>query len=180
MDTHDPELAARANSLYWESDAGVNEIAERLDLSKGALYGLIEPLDAGLECPECPGSMEYPNRTALDKSMVTCSQCGLEEEFALVEAAALDVHDPTSPRADGLAPQILSAPPGSNGSESEPAGTSGAPAASQPGAGDRPRPRHSTRAGELADTTVPVRTVVASTLLALAAGIAIGQITGRR
>jgi hypothetical protein len=180
MDTHDPELAARANSLYWESDAGVNEIAERLDLSKGALYGLIEPLDAGLDCPECSGSMEYPNRTALDKSTVTCSRCGLEEEFALVEAAALDVHDPTSPRADGLAPQALSAQPASGGSDSATHGTSVAPAASQPGAVGRPRPRHSTRAGELADGTVPVRTLVASTFLALAAGIAIGQIAGRR
>lgn len=144
MDTHDPELAARANALYWESEAGVNEIAERLDLSKGALYGLIEPLDAGIDCPECSSPMEYPNRTALDKAMVTCGACGLEEEFALVEAAA---GPPKAPAVDPPPP---------------------------------PAPRHSTRAGELAETTVPVRTLVASTLLALAAGYAIGQITGRR
>lgn len=134
MDTHDPRLVEQANSLYWESDASVNEIAEQLDLSKGALYGVVEPLDAGAPCPECGGALEFPNRTARDKGMVTCPVCGMEEELELVEAVALDTPDAVAPP-----------PP---------------PASELPSA-------------------VPFRTLVASTLLGLAAGIAIGQITRR-
>lgn len=136
MDTHDPRLVEQANSLYWESDASVNEIAEKMDLSKGALYGLVEPLDADAGCPACGGALEFPNRTAREKGMVTCPVCGMEEELSLVEAVALD-------EGDG---EAYEAPP---------------PAA-----------------GPLEG--VGLRTLVASTLLGLAAGIAIGQISRRR
>lgn len=135
MDTHDPRLVEEANSLYWESDASVNEIAEKMDLSKGALYGMVQPLSAGASCPECGDALEFANRTARDKGMVTCPSCGMEEELVLVQAAALDVED-------AVPPPPLSA--------------------------------------EAASSTVPVRTLVASTLLGLAAGIAIGQLTRRR
>lgn len=91
--------ATRANDLYWDSDASVNDIAEALDLSKGTLYGMIRPRDAGLACPECRGGMEHPNRTARDRGFVTCAACGLEEEEALVrEALALD-EERTAPAA---------------------------------------------------------------------------------
>lgn len=135
MDTHHDEVVERANSLYWESDVSVNEIAEELDLSKGALYGIIQPLDAGTLCPECRGPLEFANRTARDRDMVSCPACGFEEELALVQAVALDVEDEVPP------------PPPS---------------------------------AEVTSTAVPLRTLVASTLLGLAAGIAIGQLTGRR
>ena len=134
MDAHDPRMVEQANSLYWESDASVNEIADSLDLSKGALYGMVQPLDAGASCPECGDALAFPNRTARDKGIVACPSCGMEEELELMEAAALDVQDPVPPL----------------------------PAA----AGEPP--------------LVPVRTLVASTLLGLAAGIAIGQMTRRR
>ena len=136
MDTHDPELIKRANSLYWESDASVNDIADNLDLSKGALYGIIRPLDAGVRCPECGTGMEFPNRTAHEKGLVTCPKCELEEEHELVQAAALDTQDEVPP------------PPPSAEGEARP--------------------------------MVPLRALVASTLLGLATGIAIGQLTGRR
>lgn len=136
MDTHDDKVRERANSLYWDSDDGVNDIADTLDLSKGALYGMIEPLDAGLACPECSGAMQYTNRTARDRGMVTCPDCGMEEEADLVEAAALDVAEEVS----------------------------------------FPNPRE----GLHPPSTVPLRTLVASTLIGIAAGVAIGQLTRRR
>ena len=140
MDTHDPQLIEQANSLYWESDASVNDIAERMDLSKGALYGMIQPLDAGAPCPECGGRMEFANRTARDKGVLNCPSCELEEDFELVAAAGLDEIDAVPPRpASAYHPDT----PGT-----------GAP-------------------------TVSVRTLVASTLLALAAGLALGQM-GRK
>jgi hypothetical protein len=134
MDAHNPRMVEQANSLYWESDASVNEIADSMDLSKGALYGMVRPLDAGASCPECGDALAFPNRTARDKGIVACPSCGIEEELELMEAAALDVQDNVPP------------PPAV--------------------AGDAP--------------LVPLRTLVASTLLGLAAGIAIGQMTRRR
>ena len=77
----------------------------------------------------CPASM-------MGYGMVTCPDCGLEEEDELVQAAALDVEDEVS----------LPVPP----SEAGPA------------------------------AMVPVRTLVASTLIGIAAGVAIGQLTRRR
>jgi hypothetical protein len=70
-----PEVAARANELYWSSGESVNQIAEKLDLSKGALYGLIEPLQSGLGCPLCGDEVGYPNRTAKEREELNCSTC---------------------------------------------------------------------------------------------------------
>ena len=74
----DSDLARRANELYWGSDDGVNQIAERLDLSKGALYGRIGPLPVGAGCPLCGTEVEYANRTARDHDEVDCPDCGWE------------------------------------------------------------------------------------------------------
>ena len=78
--TDDAALKRRANELYWSSDESVNRIAEELDLSKGSLYNLVEPLPAGLPCPRCSTEMEYPNRTAQEKGFLTCPACDLEED----------------------------------------------------------------------------------------------------
>lgn len=69
----------RANQLYWESDRSVNDIAEEMELSKGMLYQLIEPLDAAADCPECGGALEFANRTALDRGLMQCPDCGTDE-----------------------------------------------------------------------------------------------------
>ncbi|MEK9499735.1 hypothetical protein [Gaopeijia maritima] len=81
-------LAERANSLYWDSDASVNDIADELDLSKGSLYGMIEPRGASLACPDCGSELEYPNRTAREKGFLTCGECGLEEEEEVIRGLA--------------------------------------------------------------------------------------------
>lgn len=80
------ELAQRANQLYWDSDESVNEIADELGLSKGALYGLVEPRLSGLPCPRCGTEMEYPNRTAREKGYLACPACDLEEDEAVVRS----------------------------------------------------------------------------------------------
>lgn len=77
--TDEDALRERANELYWESDESVNQIAEDMELSKGRLYNLVEPLASGLPCPRCSEEMEYPNRTARDKGFLTCPGCDLEE-----------------------------------------------------------------------------------------------------
>jgi len=70
-----PEAVQRANELYWDSDRSVNQIAEDLDLSKGALYGIIEPQRVGLGCPLCGDEVGWANRTAKDRESLTCNTC---------------------------------------------------------------------------------------------------------
>ncbi len=84
--TTDRDTVQRANTLYWNSSASVNDLAEELDLAKGTLYSLLEPQPAGMDCPDCGQALEYANRTARDKGLVTCSGCGMEEEETLVRA----------------------------------------------------------------------------------------------
>ena len=114
VETHDPELRRRANTLYWESDDSVNDIADKLDLSKGALYAVVQPLQTSEPCPECGTLLEFSNRTAREKGLVACPSCELEEELALVEAArveasggVLPVQEPESPTVRTVAAALL-------------------------------------------------------------------------
>jgi hypothetical protein len=50
------------------------------------LYGMIRPLPAGLPCPQCSADMDYPNRTARERGLVTCRACGLELDVQAVRA----------------------------------------------------------------------------------------------
>lgn len=75
-----------ANRLYWESGESVNQIGETLGLSKGVLYGLLDPHPAGLPCPGCGEEMAYPNRTARDKGFLVCPECEMEEEEGAVQS----------------------------------------------------------------------------------------------
>jgi len=66
----------RANELYWGSDMSVNQIADALDLSKGALYEMIRPLAASVDCPSCGAEAVHGNRTAKEKGLIACPECG--------------------------------------------------------------------------------------------------------
>jgi len=76
--------AREANKLYWSSDISVNQIAQKLDLSKGRLYGLLVPLPTGEQCPDCDEETGYANRTARDRNRATCPSCadGVPERSA--------------------------------------------------------------------------------------------------
>jgi len=85
------EAVARANELYWGSDRSVNHIADELDLSKGALYALVEPLPAGLGCPLCGCEVVFSNRTAKDRGRLDCTTCdwdGSEDETVALDEPA--------------------------------------------------------------------------------------------
>ena len=71
-------LPERANHLYWQSDRSVNQIADEMNLSKGMLYGMISPLTSDLPCPRCSTILEYSNRTARERGLLGCPDCGLE------------------------------------------------------------------------------------------------------
>jgi hypothetical protein len=70
-----PEAAELANELYWGSTRSVNQIADDLDLSKGALYSIIELEKGGLGCPLCGDEVGHPNRTAKDRGHLECPTC---------------------------------------------------------------------------------------------------------
>jgi hypothetical protein len=82
------EAAATANELYWGSEYSVNQIADQLELSKGALYGMIQPLPGGLACPVCGEEVVSANRTARERGVLSCAQCEWKGDED--EAVALD------------------------------------------------------------------------------------------
>ena len=67
-----------ANELYWGSNQSVNKIAEKLELSKSALYDMISPKPLDLSCPLCGGGVVYANRTASEKGLANCPECQWE------------------------------------------------------------------------------------------------------
>jgi predicted RNA-binding Zn-ribbon protein involved in translation (DUF1610 family) len=80
----------RANELYWSSELSVNQIADEMDVSKGMLYELIHPESAGVACPACTQELVYANRTARERALLVCPQCGWEGDE---DEADLDVGD---------------------------------------------------------------------------------------
>lgn len=89
-----PEAIERVNQLYWDSGRSVNQIADELDLSKGALYGVIRAQPSGLGCPLCGAEVGYPNRTAKDRGSLECPTCAwdgnVDETTGYVDADATD------------------------------------------------------------------------------------------
>lgn len=67
---------ADINRLYWESDLPVAEIAERLGVSRRALYDGIRPRPAGIPCPSCGGELGFRNRRAAESREAECAACG--------------------------------------------------------------------------------------------------------
>lgn len=76
----DQETRAEINRLYWESDASVTEIGDRLGISRRALYEGIDPRPAGAPCPECGAALGFRNRTAAENREAECAECGRELE----------------------------------------------------------------------------------------------------
>lgn len=74
----DQQTSREINRLYWGSDASVSEIADRLGVSRRALYDGIEPRPAGADCPECGAPLGYRNRTAAENREAECPSCGFD------------------------------------------------------------------------------------------------------
>jgi ribosomal protein L37AE/L43A len=81
-----------ANRLYWETDASVAEIGDRLGISRRALYDAIEARPAGAVCPQCGDELVVRNRTAASRGAAECVGCGAE--VTVGDAAPADAPEP--------------------------------------------------------------------------------------
>jgi hypothetical protein len=98
------DLKERANRAYWETDAGVNHIADTLDASKSALYALIEPLETGDACDACGGPLVWENRTARTRGLGVCPGCVAgESPSGTPSPAARERAESTAPAPAGAA-----------------------------------------------------------------------------
>lgn len=77
----------RANHLYWETKGSVAQIADRLGVSRRALYELIDPLPSGAECESCGAELYYGNRSAKANSTGRCLVCGNEHAVEAQDVA---------------------------------------------------------------------------------------------
>lgn len=82
--------SAEINRLYWETETSVADIAERLDVSRRALYDAIEPISAGKTCPVCGTMLQYANRSARESGQGACFVCatGSPQQQIPVESEA--------------------------------------------------------------------------------------------
>lgn len=75
MSNEQGSTAAEANRLYWDDVASVSEIANRLGISRRALYEIIEPRPAGAFCSTCGVEAVFVNRSAVASRIARCPQC---------------------------------------------------------------------------------------------------------
>ena len=61
------------------------DIAETLGVSRRALYELVTPENAGVNCANCGGEVVFVNRSAKTSSLGRCPACGSECEITLEE-----------------------------------------------------------------------------------------------
>jgi hypothetical protein len=79
-------LREQANQLYWNSSETVDQVAARLGMSRKAVYGSVEPLDAGATCTSCGSGLVYGNRTNRAAAMADCPACGIQMHLEGVES----------------------------------------------------------------------------------------------
>jgi hypothetical protein len=69
---------AEVNRLYWWSEEPVARIADQLDVSRRALYDIVEPLGTGAPCPSCGTELNFANRSARQHGDAVCPGCGVQ------------------------------------------------------------------------------------------------------
>ncbi|MGH7552829.1 MAG: hypothetical protein ACREMQ_07345 [Longimicrobiales bacterium] len=80
MSAQEPDVV-EANRLYWDTEDSVASIADRLDVSRRALYDAVQPLGAGVVCPSCGAQLSFENRSARKLGAAICRTCGMERQI---------------------------------------------------------------------------------------------------
>ena len=81
MEEKSAVLAPEVNRLYWQTEDSVAEISNQLGISRRALYEVLEPLPAGVECSSCGAELHFANRSAKNAGIARCMVCGNESEL---------------------------------------------------------------------------------------------------
>lgn len=84
----DDQHRGEINRLYWGSDASVGEIADRLGVSRRALYDSIDARPSGAACHDCGAELGFRNRTAAERGEASCAACGSEQRIGAGIGAA--------------------------------------------------------------------------------------------
>ncbi|MDQ3557094.1 MAG: hypothetical protein M3409_10030, partial [Gemmatimonadota bacterium] len=82
------DLLERANRLYWESAARVDDVAGELGISRNALYAAVRPLPAGVVCAGCGEPAHFANRSRRRADEATCLACGVVTQVDEASPAA--------------------------------------------------------------------------------------------
>jgi hypothetical protein len=80
-------MTAEANRLYWDTDTSVADIAARLELSRRALYDIVEPMPSGASCSVCGTPLVFENRSARNAGQEICPACEAAHDEAEIAAA---------------------------------------------------------------------------------------------
>lgn len=81
MPTEEERSGAEANRLYWKTDAAVSDIADRLGISRRAVYRVLRPDPAGVACPYCGAAMVFTNRSARSAGELLCPGCAAQSDI---------------------------------------------------------------------------------------------------
>jgi DNA-directed RNA polymerase subunit RPC12/RpoP len=74
----DEQARSEADRLYWDTGTPVADIADRLEISRRALYDAIQPRPIGLACADCGEGLVFRNRSAAERRQAECPACGNE------------------------------------------------------------------------------------------------------
>jgi hypothetical protein len=94
-------IAKQANRMYWQTEASVADIAEKLNVSRRALYELVEPESSGTSCSACGGDVVFVNRSAKASAQGRCASCGAQSSVIEDDNHVLDVQETVPPYAAG-------------------------------------------------------------------------------
>ena len=73
-------IHASANRLYWHSRDPVDRLAERLGMTRPALYAAVRPAPAGADCAACGTGLVFANRSRRAHGRAHCPACGCQRQ----------------------------------------------------------------------------------------------------
>jgi hypothetical protein len=90
MPTDEQKLSTEANRLYWNTDTSVADIADKLSVSRRALYGVITPQELKERCASCGGTLTFTNRLRRASGQAECAACGRTQTIAELREETAD------------------------------------------------------------------------------------------
>jgi hypothetical protein len=103
-------MRTSADRLYWTSSETVDDIADRLGMTRSTLYAAVRPASVGVECLECGEPMVFANRTARTTGRARCPACSATRVLRAADRPAGDGSPEPVPLSGKSAGQRISRP----------------------------------------------------------------------